>query len=489
MDNPFSIFHSVILDEDSCKGCTICVTGCPVEAIRVRNGKARILEERCIDCGECIRRCPNRAKKADTAPLASMEGYDCKIAVVAPSFYGQFPAGYSVENILQALGGIGFDYVFEAALGAEIVTRETLKILKKEGIRPLISSSCPAVLRLIQVRFPTLLEHIIPLLSPMEIVAGISRKMVTEILKKTEPPDDSGKKEGQEPVIGVFFISPCPAKVTAVKNPLGHKKSQVDQVISMNDLYLPLLTRLKKSCITEEEKQAGKINRDENKSCFPLGSMASAYGIMWASREGECRSLEHLFTREKNSVNEDSPVVKEKNTGKEEKLPGKDSNLSWISVDGINEITSLFESIEDGNLQDVDFVEAEACPSGCSGGPLTIVQSAIAKENLRQRFAQASRIPSDESVPVELKKDVPVCSEEKIHPRPILQLDKDFSKACKMMKEIEEILPELPGLDCGSCGAPNCRALAEDIVKRKASKEDCVFVLKKKYFDGKISPV
>ena len=149
----------------------------------------------------------------------------------------------------------------------------------------------------------------------------------------------------------------------------------------------------------------------------------------------------------------------------------------------------MFESIEDGNLQDVDFVEAEACPSGCSGGPLTIVQSAIAKENLRQRFAQASRIPSDESVPVELKKDVPVCSEEKIHPRPILQLDKDFSKACKMMKEIEEILPELPGLDCGSCGAPNCRALAEDIVKRKASKEDCVFVLKKKYFDGKISPV
>lgn len=489
MDNPFSIFHSVILDEDSCKGCTICVTGCPVEAIRVRNGKARILEERCIDCGECIRRCPNRAKKADTAPLASMEGYDCKIAVVAPSFYGQFPAGYSVESILQALGDIGFDYVFEAALGAEIVTRETLKILKKDGIRPLISSSCPAVLRLIQVRFPTLLEHISPLLSPMEIVAGIARKVVTEILKKTESPDSG--VDVLEPVTGVFFISPCPAKVTAVKNPLGHKKSQVDQVISMNDLYLPILSKLKKTVLPEERQQAEK-NGKNGKSCFPLDSMASAYGIMWASREGECRSLEHLFTLEKSPVEADSPVIviKEKETGRGGQDPGKPSgNLSWISVDGINEITSLFESIEDGNLQDVDFVEAEACPSGCSGGPLTVVQSAIAKENLRQRFAQSSLIPSDESIAAEVKEVVPVCAEEKIHPRPILQLDKDFSKACKMMREIEEILPELPGLDCGSCGAPNCRALAEDIVKRKASKEDCVFVLKKKYFDGKISPV
>lgn len=485
MDNPFSIFHSVILDEDSCKGCTICVTGCPVEAIRVRNGKARILEERCIDCGECIRRCPNRAKKADTSPLASMDGYDCKIAVVAPSFYGQFPAGYSVASILQALGDIGFDYVFEAALGAEIVTRETLKILKKSGIKPLISSSCPAVLRLVQVRFPTLLEHIIPLLSPMEIVAGIARKVVRGMQENRSSPDSA---EGciQEPVTGVFFISPCPAKVTAVKNPLGHKKSQVDQVISMNDLYLPILSRLKKAGAFPGKTGDEDENKECKKSCFPLDSTASVYGIMWAAREGECRSLEHLFRQEENSDKAGSGHSMETDSVKGKNVPVKSSgNLSWISVDGINEITALFESIEDGNLQDVDFVEAEACPSGCSGGPLTIVQSAIAKENLRQRFPQSEQEPSDKFVPKELKDSVPVHAEEKIHPRPILQLDKDFSKACKMMKEIEEILPELPGLDCGSCGAPNCRALAEDIVKRKASKEDCVFVLKKKYFDGK----
>ena len=65
--NGKSDFHSVELRDENCKGCTICVTTCPVEAIRVHGGKAHIIEQKCIDCGECIRRCPSRAKFALTA--------------------------------------------------------------------------------------------------------------------------------------------------------------------------------------------------------------------------------------------------------------------------------------------------------------------------------------------------------------------------------------------------------------------------------------
>ncbi len=57
--------HSVTLDKELCKGCINCIKRCPTEAIRVRDGKAHILNERCIDCGECIRICPHHAKKAD----------------------------------------------------------------------------------------------------------------------------------------------------------------------------------------------------------------------------------------------------------------------------------------------------------------------------------------------------------------------------------------------------------------------------------------
>ncbi len=83
-------YHSVILDEEACKGCTVCVTTCPAEAIRVRDGKARILAERCIDCGECIRRCPHHAKKARSDDFPSFSArsdglpFDFRIALPAP---------------------------------------------------------------------------------------------------------------------------------------------------------------------------------------------------------------------------------------------------------------------------------------------------------------------------------------------------------------------------------------------------------------------
>ena len=71
-------YHSVTLDKDKCKGCINCIKSCPTEAIRVRDGKAKIIKERCIDCGECIRVCPYQAKSAVTEKLDEIdtqEGY------------------------------------------------------------------------------------------------------------------------------------------------------------------------------------------------------------------------------------------------------------------------------------------------------------------------------------------------------------------------------------------------------------------------------
>ena len=62
-------FTSVKLDESLCKGCINCIKRCPTQAIRVRNGKAFIIKEFCIDCGECIRICPHHAKVATYDPL------------------------------------------------------------------------------------------------------------------------------------------------------------------------------------------------------------------------------------------------------------------------------------------------------------------------------------------------------------------------------------------------------------------------------------
>ena len=160
-------FHSVTLDEDKCIGCTNCIKRCPTEAIRVKNGKARIINERCIDCGECIRICPQHAKNSITDPIEKIKDFKYKVALPAPSLLGQFEDVNEPGKILSALKVLGFDDVYEASRGADIVshfTRETLKNPKK---LPLISSSCPAIVRLIQIRFPSLIDHIVAIESPM----------------------------------------------------------------------------------------------------------------------------------------------------------------------------------------------------------------------------------------------------------------------------------------------------------------------------------
>ena len=162
MSSDSAYYHSVTLDKDKCVGCTNCLKRCPTEAIRVHGGRAHIIDERCIDCGECIRVCLYHAKVATTNPLAAINHYPYKIALPAPALYGQFKNLPHVGSVARALKQMGFDEVSDVARGADIVSRAVQERLKRPGCpRPLISSSCPAVVRLIQTRFPELIENIV----------------------------------------------------------------------------------------------------------------------------------------------------------------------------------------------------------------------------------------------------------------------------------------------------------------------------------------
>ena len=148
-------FHSVTLDVAKCVGCTACLKRCPTEAIRIRERRARIIDERCIDCGECIRICEHHAKVATTNPLSAINRYPYKIALARARALRQFKNLQAAAAIPAALKMMGFDYVCEVAHGADIVSRAIMEKMKEPGVpRPLISSSCPAVVRLIQTRFP-----------------------------------------------------------------------------------------------------------------------------------------------------------------------------------------------------------------------------------------------------------------------------------------------------------------------------------------------
>ncbi len=406
-------FHSVTLDKDKCHGCTNCIKRCPTEAIRVRDGKAKIIKERCIDCGECIRACQHRAKLAVTDGFERLNEFKYNIAMPAPSLYGQFRDENATNKVLTALLEIGFDDVFEVARGAEAVSEATREYLKRSDInRPAISSACPAIVRMIRERFPELIKYVVPLLSPMEFSAIKAREIARE---KTGYEDDE---------IGVFFITPCPAKVTAIKSPLTTEKSAVSGAISVNDIYGRIFP------IVKNMKEPKKL------------SVSGYEGISWARSGGESAGAKTLL---------------------------------YIAVDGINHVIGILEELEDNRLDDVDFIELSACDGGCVGGSLNVANGYVAST----RIKNLKHIGDGEKAKLDIKEGE-LGWRKQIESHRVMQLDDDFKEAMKKMERMEEIYAQMPKLDCGSCGAPSCRALAEDIVRGFASEDDCIFKMREK---------
>ena len=409
-------FHSIVLEENLCMGCTNCIKKCPTDAIRVQSGKARIMKERCIDCGECVRNCPYKAKVAVTDPLEKMADYKYTIALPAPTLYLQYDiAKFDRARIMTALKMIGFDYVYEVAIGAEIVTDASNKYLEKNKTpRPMISSACPAVVRLIQIRFPSLIQQIMPVKSPMEVSAMNARREFCERNPGVNPDD-----------IGVFFISPCAAKMTSVKNPIDVKKSAVNGVFSIKSVFFKLLKQMGKIKVPEDIVQAGFS------------------GVRWATIGGEAKGIQS-------------------------------DNILY--VDGMQNVIHIFEQLEDDKLSDVDFIEAAACPGGCLGGPLTVENMFVART---RNFRLKSVLPPLLNEVTETELDN-VGFERYPEHIDVTTLDDDISKAMQKLQRMDELYTFLPALDCGACGAPTCRALCEDIVRGKAKLTDCVFVLKER---------
>ena len=419
--------HSVTLDVSKCKGCTTCIKRCPTEAIRVRNGHAVIQEDKCIDCGECIRHCPYQAKKAIFDKLEDFADYKYKIAIPAPALYGQFEDLDDVDYILTALIDCGFDDVFEVSRAAELITEYTRQYMKrKDLVKPVISTACPAIVRLIALRFPCLLDNLLPIMPPIEYAAILARKKALE---------DNPELDDED--ICVLFVSPCPAKVSYVRNPIGIKKSAVTGALAISDLYFKLRAKKKEIKTPMQLSQTGII------------------GLNWAGSGGEATSL----------------------------LSDK-----YLAADGIENCINVLDQIENGTIRDLDFVELNACNGGCVGGTLNVENPFIAKARLRslRKYLPISRnhIGSEENSCESIMFDD---FDKMLESAYATNASTDRLAAIERMSAIESIYKTLPHLDCGSCGAPNCYALAEDIVKGEASETDCIIKLREIIGKGKIS--
>ncbi len=410
--------HSVSLDVEKCKGCTHCVRRCPTEAIRVHGGKASINPQKCIDCGECIRVCPYSAKKATHDPFEVLNDYKYKIALPAPSLYGQFDHLDDIDYVIDGLYKLGFDKVYEVAKAAELVSEYTREYMKKEGLeKPVISSACPVVVRLISLRFPFLCDNILPFLPPIELAGKLARE---EAL--AEHPELTADD------IGCIFISPCPAKYSYVKNGFSDgRKSYVDAVLSSSDVYFRLVGVMKGITSPEASTEAGNL------------------GISWAVTGGECTSI---------------------------------FNEKYLAADGIENVIRVLEQIDNSDFPELEFVELNACMGGCVGGVMNVTNPYIAKARIHSLRRYLPVSPNMKGGDVEIPESV-LLPEVGYYPTPALSEDR--MEAMRMMADIQEIRKDLPNLDCGSCGAPSCAAFAEDVITGAARADECVVYMLQAY--------
>jgi hypothetical protein len=151
-------------------------------------------------------------------------------------------------------------------------------------------------------------------------------------------------------------------------------------------------------------------------------------------------------------------------------------NDRYLATDGIEECIRVLEQIDNEGFGNLDYVELNACSGGCVGGAMTVANPYIAQarlQSLKRYLPVSPNRPASEWIPDKY------FHEKEVEYNPYAQLSSDRKTAMRMMSDIEAIAKALPGLDCGSCGAPNCTAFAEDVVKCESCADECTVILKR----------
>jgi iron only hydrogenase large subunit-like protein len=414
-------YHAHKVDVDLCRGHMTCMRVCPTQAIRVRNRKAVISPELCVDCGMCISVCRPKAIVPITDNVAVISRFKHKVVVPSPVLYSQFEPDIHPYIVHMALKEVGFDQVIDVSTSSTALAKALVKYMRVyEGQLPLISSHCPSLVRLVQVRFPDLVDQVLPLDVPREITAREIRRTL---------PKELGLKPED---IGIFYIAPCPAKIVSINQPAEKARSWFDGAISMSDVYSILLPHV----VAAKEKFDTRRVPSEfvfDPGWSMLGSLTMANGVK-----------------------------------------------NWLAVSGVDHVTRILNDIESGRLRNIDFVEAMTCMLGCVGGPFCVENPYVARANsMKQSLEYQKRIEVDEADVTSRFEEGYFNLEHPVLPRPTTYFDTDLETSIKRMKEKERVYKKLPQIDCGCCGAPTCMAFAEDFVLGNAELTDCVFFVEK----------
>jgi NAD-dependent dihydropyrimidine dehydrogenase PreA subunit len=411
--------HGFEINQKQCNGKLACMRACPTHAIRVRGGKATVQPELCIDCGICFTVCPSGAIQPITLSFADITKFKYKVAVPSPVLFGQFSMSGSIEPIVKGLLGIGFDAVWNYSVDLALVNRGISEYLKSgNGPRPLISITCPVVVRLVQVLYPGIVGHLIPVQPPRELAGRALKRKYSK---------DLGIDSKD---IAAIYITPCQAKTISILEPAEETESNLDGTIGISDVYNHIQKK-----INALEKEGDRADPD--------GINLDTSILQWARNDRQGCYL---------------------------------SQDRYMLVTGLPYVMQVFNDLEKGRLRNIEYLECYSCWDGCVGGNLTVENIYAARSKISR--LSASLPDSDPEIEAEVERRFPhedFALRGWIKPRPLETNISDLKDRIRRMNIESAKRMILPGLDCGLCGAPDCDSFAKDCAADRAKQYDCVF--------------
>jgi len=368
-----------------CTGCLRCVRACPTGALRVRERIPLVLEHLCVECGACIAACEAGALAIRGVAEALPRGAGEPV-VVQPALLGRLAPWLGPDAVLAALRDLGYGDVVVTAPWEDALREAVVQFARDEATAwPVLSPACPAVVSLVETRFPSLLGLLAPFVSFVEAVQG-----------------QAGR--------GAAVVVGCPAQ------------------------------------------------------CSVLATLRERPGVMVAPRSAVQAVVRRAAEGGKGGCPEAGHSGPEAGHSRFQ-IPDSRSGpeaTGVLRVAGIRRVMAVLEEVENGQVGDVPALELFACDEGCFGTPLLLGAPAVARwrwAQVAERFGGTGRAVRRQAAPA---------------PRRGLRLDEDMGRAIAKLAEMDRLVRELPGKDCGTCGAPTCRALAEDIVLGRATLAACV---------------
>ena len=434
---------SLYASADKCRDCRTCLAACPTQAMRVRGGRPSVLEHLCIECAECVGACATGALsiRDEYTSLDDIKRRDEMLLVVPPALLAGCGSKYRPAQVLAALRGLGFADVITTAPFEEAL-RNAAGLMAAES-RPVIVPACPAIVNLIELKFPSLVPYLAPYDSPFEAVQATY---------------------GDRPVA---YVVSCPSQRSAL---LAHGQGAADNgdgaaKKTAEAEYLPpgLVRQAVMMQLTGHGSAGGAggtagAAHTNGRSALAAGVAVSASDLAdpaGALGRRRRRTGERLRRRRRGVA-----------LGASARASRPSKARPCMTVTGVEHVMAVLEGIENGLLDDVNAIEPYACEGGCFGSPLLPEDHHVAARRWKQGRTAVDMVPA-----------ATVARRRPFVPRPGIRLDADMGKAIQKLARMQEVIQSLPGRDCGACGAATCAALAEDVVMLRAQIDLCPYIV------------